>query len=176
MNNILNKKKNKTTKKGFSLVEIMLYVAILSIFLLSMTAFINSVISAKAKNRIILEVERQGEYISSVIYESIVNSQSLNNPISGTTSSLSLNTFDSNLNPTIFRIVDNRIAIKEGVSDDVYLNSENIIAENLVVTENSFVNSPENITLSFTLKTDTENSGTEYNYSQDFYINASRKF
>ena len=178
---ILKAKNNKynnffKNKKAFSLVEVMLYTAILSVFLLSMTSFINSVIQAKAKNRIILDVERQGEYISSIIYEKIKNSQSINYPISSSNNSLSLNTNDSNLNPTVISIVDDKISIKEGTAPVVYLNSDNIIAENLVFTENSFSASPENISATFTLRTDSMSNRAEFNYDQDYFVNISRRY
>lgn len=171
----VNRRKAKNIK-AFSLIEVMLYTAILSVFLLSMASFINSVIAAKAKNKIILEVERQGEYISSIIYNKIINSQSINYPVSSSNSSLSLNTNDSNLNPTIISVVDNKVAITEGISDPVYLNSNNIIVSNLSFTENSFANSPENISATFTLSVDTESNKAEFNYSQDFYVDASKRF
>jgi len=142
-----------------------------------MSLFVNSVISAKAKNQIILDVERQGEYISSIIYESIINSTDINNPLPGQeSSSLSLSTEISINNPTIISINDNKIQIKEGSSPAIYLNSDNIKAENLLFKEHSFLNNPENISASFTLSTTSTNNRTEFNYSQDFYINASRRY
>ncbi|MDA3802275.1 MAG: prepilin-type N-terminal cleavage/methylation domain-containing protein [Patescibacteria group bacterium] len=181
MRNYFIKKQNKIkeikrNKKAFTLVEVMLYTAILSIFLLSMTSFVNSVIAAQAKNRIILDVERQGEYISSIIYKKIVNAESINYPVLTTNNSLSLNTNDSNLNPTIISITNNKITIKEGTAEPVNLNSGNIIAQNLNFTENSFANSPENISATFTLKVDSVSSKAEFNYDQDFYVDASKRY
>ena len=171
------KKEFIKNNKAFTLVEVMLYTALLSIFLLSMSLFVNSVIAAKAKNQIILDLERQGEYISSIIYETIINSQSINTPLLGQeSSSLSLNTEISINNPTIINISDNKIQIKEGSSPAIYLNSDNIKAENLLFKENSLLNSPENISVSFTLSTISTNNKTEFNYSQDFYLNASRRY
>lgn len=171
------KKEFSKKNKAFTLVEVMLYTTLLSVFLLSMSLFVNSVISAKAKNQIILDVERQGEYISSIIYESIINSTDINNPLPGQeSSSLSLNTEVSINNPTVISINDNKIQIKEGSSPAIYLNSDNIKAENLLFKEHSFLNSPENISASFTLSAASVNNRTEFNYSQDFYINASRRY
>lgn len=169
------KKENKK-QSAFTLIEVILFTALFSIFIISMSAFINTVISVKAKNIIILDIERQGEYISSLIYESIVNSQSLNSPSSGVSTSLSLNTNYSNLNPTIYRITNDRITIKEGTASEIYLNSENINAEDLIFSENSALNTPNNITATFTLSTNSDRSGSEFNYSQDFYVSASRRY
>ncbi len=171
------KKEFSKKNKAFTLVEVMLYTTLLSVFLLSMSLFVNSVISAKAKNQIILDVERQGEYISSIIYESIINSTDINNPLPGQeSSSLSLNTEISINNPTVISISDNKIQIKEGSASGIFLNSENIRAENLIFKENSLLNSPENINVSFTLSTISTNNKAEFNYSQDFYLNASRRY
>lgn len=164
------------TKSAFTLVEIILYTAVLSICLVAMSAFMDTVISAKAKNRIILEVERQGEYISSLIQKNIIESDYLNTPVSGNSSSLSLSFNDPLRSPTIFSLSNGKIIMTKAGNPAQELNTGSLIAENLIFENNSLLNTPGNISASFSLRFGNVNDRAEFAYQRDFKINASRRF
>jgi type II secretory pathway pseudopilin PulG len=164
-------------KLGFTLVEMLLYTMVLGICLTAMAGFIDMINGVKAKNQIILRVERQGENINSLIRENIVAASNVNAPSRGTSSStLSLAFNDATRNPTIFSLNENSITIKAGTSSVVELNDPYVTAENLVFYNYGQTNAPGNISSSFSLKVGTSTDRAEFSYKKNFKLNVSRHY
>lgn len=167
---------NNKNKKAFTLVETLLYIVVLGICLTAMSSFIDMINAAKAKNRLVLSIERQGENINEIISESIRNSSGINTPSANSTSnSLSLAFSDGNKNPTVFSLTNGIIYIKEGVGSAIPLSSNLLVAENLSFKNISRINTPGNINASFTLRSQ-EETRAEFSYRQNFSTGASRRF
>lgn len=165
-----------TNKKAFTLVETLLYVVVLGICLGAMSGFIDMINAAKAKNRLVLSIERQGENISELISDNIKRSSGINSPIANSESnSLSLAFSDGSKNPTIFNLSGGVIYIKEGVSPAVPLSSPLLVAENLSFKNISRTGTPGNIQASFSLRS-LEQGRAEFSYKQNFSSSASRRF
>lgn len=167
--------KNLKNKKAFTLVEMLLYIAVLGICLTAMSAFIDMINAAKTKNRLVIAIERQGENISSLVQESIKNSNGINTPSSGSNNSLSLSFADNSKNPTIFSLLNGVIYIQEGASNALPLNDASIIAENLFFQNNSRSDAPNNINFSFDLRSQNQERA-ELSYKQSFFGGASGRF
>lgn len=167
---------NQTNKRAFTLVETLLYVVVLGICLTAMSGFIDMINAAKAKNRLVLSVERQGENIGEIIINSIKDSSGINLPLANSeSSSLSLTFTDSSKNPTIFNLNNGIIYIKEGANLEAPLNSPLLVAENLSFKTLGRPGTPGNIYFSFSLKS--QDSGrAEFFYQQNFFGSASRRF
>ena len=115
---------NINNKKGFTLVELILYVAIGSIVLLVITSFFQTNLSSRAKIKAISEVDQQGTQIMQTIVQTILNAEDINSPSIGTSaSSLSLDVVEVANNPTIFNNISTYIYLSEGVITPIALNS-----------------------------------------------------
>ncbi|MBT6067808.1 prepilin-type N-terminal cleavage/methylation domain-containing protein, partial [bacterium] len=91
-----------SNKKGFTLVELILYVAIGSIILLIITSFFQTNLSSRAKVKSITEVDQQGAYLMQTITQTIVNAEAINSPSIGTSATtLSLDVVDVADDPTL---------------------------------------------------------------------------
>jgi type II secretory pathway component PulJ len=63
--------------KGFTLIELLLYVSLTAILLLSITAFIGALLSARVKNASIAEVDQQGAQVMQQITQAVRNSEAI---------------------------------------------------------------------------------------------------
>ncbi len=159
--------------KGFTLIELLLYVSLLSILLFVIFNFLGLVLQGRVRNQVIAEVEQQGNQIIQIITQSIKNADLVNFPLQSTTStSLSLQVYNSSLNPTIFDLTSGQIRITEGTNTPIPLHNNQVVASNLFFYNLSRNSSPDLIYISFDLTYNSTSSRSEYTYSKTFYSSA----
>ena len=96
---------NNKNKKGFSLVEILLYISILATVILVVSMFLATSLTARVKSQTILEVESQGTQILENMNRVISQATTINFPSVGSSQdSVSIDTLNTSKNPTIFNI------------------------------------------------------------------------
>lgn len=165
--------KNRTNKKGSTLIETLVYVAIFSILIGALTSFTISMITSRVRNQIILEVNDQGTKMVRTITQSIRNSRSVNTPtISTGSATLSLTTGVALNDPTIFSVSGGVLYITEGTTTTAITNNR-VSVSNLMFYNMSRSATPGVVKLSFTISNVTPSSNSAYNYSTDFYGGAS---
>ena len=168
---------NKKEKKAFTLIEIILYVSVLSICIGAMAMFMDMVSSAKTKNKMILEVERQGENIVYIIQDEITSSQSVISPMNASLhTELQLESSDASLNPIVFKESAGILSINYSNGDDIPLNGGAVRIDNLEFNRLDNTNSPETIVTSFTLSTGAGLGRSEFIYKRDFSFATSRRY
>lgn len=171
-------KKLQTTNykltKGFTLVELLLYVALVSSVVLVISVFFATVLPLRAKNQTIDEVEQQGRQTMQAILQSVRNAENINSPALGTgASSLSLQSLTAGLNPTIFDLSSGAIRITEDAGSAINLTSPTVTASDLTFYNYSRSGTPGNIRVVFTLTRVNTGGRNEYDYSKTFYGSAS---
>jgi len=159
-------------KKGFTLIEVLLYVSIGGILIFLLANLIFMTMESRVKGQVINEVDGQGIQVMQLITQTIRNADSITSPTIGASgSSLSLNV--TGANPTIFLLSGNKIVISESGGANVDLTSSRIIASNVIFYNVSRPATSGSIKIQFTL-THVNNTGrNEYNYSKTFYGTAS---
>jgi len=157
-------------KKGFTLIELILYIGILTIILASLIPFAWNIIISSEKSNVIQEVSSNarlaGELIKQEIRSSIdINSASSNfgvNLASNPSYKLSL-VKNSPDNPTIIRVNGGKIYIKKGLSDEVAITSKDVLVTDLVFTNYSSVDSKtKNIGFNISLKSNYSSQNQQY--------------
>ena len=171
-------KKNKLkNKRGITLVELLLYVSLVSIVVLSISSFFILILQDNAKSQIITNVNDQGKFAINIINRAIREASDVINPTVGIPSnSLVLRMDDLSKDPTVFSVDNNGIlSITEGISNSVSLTNSRVIFSGIKVGQiiNSiFSTTPDggnkNISFDFNLKTNNTNTSFEYNYSKNF--------
>mgnify|MGYP001576794891 FL=1 len=160
---------NFLTKKGFTLIELLLYVSLSSVLLISTSFFMSTLLEARIKNQTIAEVEQQGLQIMQVITQTIRNAESINTPTQGIiANTLSVNTYDININPTVFEVVGNVLRIKEGSNPAI-----DLLNSKVKITDMNFSNlmrpgTPGSIRVEFVLSYVNNIGRNEFNYSKKF--------
>ena len=155
--------------RAFTLLEILLYISITSVILLSCSIFFGLLIQSKLKNQSITETEQAGTQIMQLISQTIRNADSINSPLPGSTSSsLSLNVTDKANNPTIFKLDGTVITRMEGNTMSIPLSSSKLMVTELDFQNLSRENTSGTIRIKFTLDRISPVSRNELKYSQTF--------
>lgn len=165
---------NKKDKKGFTLVEILLYVAITGGIIFSITVFFLTALDARVRNQAMAELEGEGMQVMQSITQTIRNSSSINSPTQGTSAAaVSLFVPDGAKDPTVFDVSGNAIRIKEGTGQNINLTSSKIIVSGLNFANLGRDGTDGTIRIQFTLTHINPANREMYDYSKTFYGSAS---
>lgn len=164
-------------KKGFTLIEMLLYLSILSIVVLALSSFLYLSYSSRVKATVIAEVEQQGNQIMSIINQNIRNSQSITSPAAGVSAgSITLAEYSAPLSPTIFSQSVNKLQITEGATSAVDITSNRVIVSSLTFQNLSRASTPGIIRIQFTLSHVNPSNIGEYIYSKTFTSTTSLRY
>lgn len=158
---------------GFTIIELLLYVAIASILLLASSLFLSVLLESRVKNQTIAEVEGQGAAVLHILMQSVRNAESINVPSPGTSaSSVSLTTIVSGNNPTVFDLSSGTFRMKEGSSLATALTNTRVVVSNLTFTNLSRSSTPGTVRIRFTVTAVNTSGRNEYSFSKIFTTSA----
>ncbi len=158
------------SQKGFTLVELILYVSICSILLLTISSFLSFLLGARVRSQAITEVNQQGFQVMSLITQTIRNGRSIQVPSIGTSSStLSITTGNALLNPIVFSLSSTTVQITEGSKTAVPLINSRVRLSSLTFQNVSSSSSVEKIIrISYTIDYVNQGGGSEYSFTKSF--------
>jgi Tfp pilus assembly protein PilW len=160
--------------KSFTLIELLIYIAIISLVLVSITGFFWNIVLGNIKENAYQEVQQNSRFALTKITQQIKKAIGINNPLPGTSaSSLSLIMQDSNLNPTIFDVSEGKLRIIQGASAPIELTTDQIRVSNLQFTNLSYLNTPGTLRVEMTLENLNPSGKTEYQASLDLKTSVS---
>ena len=156
--------------KGFTLVEMILYVSVCAVFLLALSSLFSFLVGSRVRSQAITEVNQQGFLVMNSITRTIRNGRSIENPVMAATSSLlSITTSNPILNPTVFSIASGTMRITEGSKGAVPLTNSRVVLSNLVFQNISSASSTEKIVrISFIIDSVNQSGRSEYAFSKTF--------
>lgn len=138
-------------KKGFTFIELIIYVAILGIIATSLIAFAWNVVYGRFKSQAQREVTQNMRYISDKIMYEVKNADSIN---VDNANKVTLVSNDPNKNPVVIDFLDGKLRLGYGLN--VECNSTNpcvISGNNIVISELTFSDytlpGQESMTLNF---------------------------
>lgn len=157
-------------QKGFTLVEMVLYVSLCSIILLSLSTFLSFLLSSRVKSQAINEVNQQGFQAMQLITQTVRNGRSVDIPVAGVSSStLSITTGVPLLNPTVFTVGSTTLKIQEGGKIPIALTNSRVKVSSLIFQNISSATGTEKvIRISFTMEYINPEGRSEYSYSKIF--------
>jgi len=166
--------KFRNNKKGMTLLELILYISLVSVVLLAISGLIFSVLQSRVRNQVVSEVEEEGLITIQIISQAIRNAKNINSPSTGSAgASLSLASLDLLKDPTVFDSSGSVIRISEGSGTTVNLTSLSMVAvSNLSFKNLTPAESPGVISFSFVLTHINLSGRREYDYSKTFYGSA----
>ena len=138
--------------KGFTLIELIIYLAILVIILVLLSEFLWNIVLGSVKETANLEVQQNGRFTMAKISSEIKKAAGINYPQPGISAdSLSLIMADSQLNPTIFDVSAGKLRIARGTQGAYELTSDQVIVSNLRFANLSYPNTPGTIKIEMTI-------------------------
>ncbi|MEI7890841.1 MAG: type II secretion system protein [bacterium] len=161
-------------KKGISLIETLLYVAIMGIFVAAMVSFVMTNKKVSKRNEVVSEVEFNAQSIVEIISQATRNAKSINTPtLQSSAQQLSLVTDVASENPTIISLSAGKITIKRGNGVAVALNTDKIVISNLIFNNFGNVGTLGSINFQFDAKYLNPSNAQELNFSKTFFGTAS---
>jgi Tfp pilus assembly protein PilW len=161
--------KNKPLS-GFTLVELLLYIAISSAMITVIITFLFTLMQTRIKNQTMAEVEQQGAQIVQLITQLTRNAEGITDPTEGSAGeTLTLDVINPDNDPTIFSVDEGVLQLKEGDNDPIAITSPMVYVSDLEFSNFSKPNTPGTIKVSFTLSRISFDDSVEYNYSENFY-------
>ena len=168
--------KRKKLRKGFTLVEMILYVSVCSILFLALFGIFSLLMSARIKNQTVTEVNQSGIQITQLVSQSIRNAKGIIVPSIGVSSStLSLKTVSTSTNPTVFDVASGTFFVKEGTSTKIALSNRRVMISNFTATNTSLTSSTTNeggVEFSFIVSYIASGSSTDYSFTKSFFGSA----
>ncbi|MFC1595128.1 type II secretion system protein J [Patescibacteria group bacterium] len=164
--------KSKKIQEGFTLIETLIYIAIIGMVVSSFVVFSISVSNSRNKTYVVQEVQANARTALDIMSQKIRASTGVNTGSSTFGSDpgvLSLSMADGARNPTVFDLNQNDgvLRITEGVSSAVPIVSDEVKITNLVfldlTSDGSF---RENIRINMTVEYDNPSGDKEFEYSQ----------
>lgn len=156
---------------GFTLIELILYLALVTIMLSAIIPFAWNVIGSGAKSGTQEEVNTQARFISERLNMEIRNASGINSSDFDTNlaldpnKKLSLSETNGN-NPTIIDVVSGQVQITQGSNPPVALNSTDTRVSNLTFSNfSSADNKTKNIEFTLTVQTLPSSARQEYQFS-----------
>jgi prepilin-type N-terminal cleavage/methylation domain-containing protein len=161
-------------QKGFTLLECILSIAVISLLVGSISIFFTALIRAHIKNQVILEVESQGSTALYLLTHAIRNAASITLPQAGASAPLlTLAIPDALKSPATFSSSNNTLYIQEGNTSQISLTNSRVQISNLIFQNHSAQNTPGIIRVSFSLSYVNPQNIPEYAYSKTFITSAS---
>lgn len=174
---IFSTTKIKTKKSGVTLIELLMYIAMSAIILMTSSMFLTLLINSRIKNQTIAEVGQQGTQIIQNISRAIRKAESINSPSAGSSSTtLSITMTDSGVNPTIFQYSNGAMEIREGSGGFISLSSPRIIVSDVTFRNLSRPSTPGIIRTQFTLSHLNPAGRNEYSFSRTFTTSSSLRY
>ena len=149
-------------KNGFTLLEIIIYTALVGMVLTSVVYISQIAFQVRGKTRNALLVEENMRYAMTLITNYIRNANSVESPSAGETSgTLNLGFSDVAKNPTIITTALGKIIISEGASDAIPITVDDVEVTNLQFTRIS--GTPATVLIALTGQV--RNALPKYNYT-----------
>lgn len=161
----------KQTEQGFSLIELVIYIGLVSIMLLALTSFITLLLNSRGRNQAIAEVEQQGVAVLQLLTQTTRNASAIITPAAG-----SIDTaleIDTGSGQTVFSVIDDQLQLTEAGGDSIAITNDRILVSDFSVRNATRGTSPGIVTWQVTFEYAERSGKPGYSYSRTFYGSAS---
>ncbi len=156
----------RSKQAGFTLVEVVLYIAIVATLLLAISGFLVNMLAANTKNNVITEVDQQANQVLSLIEEVGQNATAVTLPIAGATGGTLTFTMPSAVT-TIFTQTAGAITVNEG-SGAVSLTNSRVLSSGFSANNLTAGVTSGTVRVQFTLSYVNNSGRSEYNYTKNY--------
>ena len=152
-------------KKGFTLIEVLIYITIIGVVVSGFIAFALSINQSRAKTYVVQEVQANTRTALGLISQKIRLAEDVVTPSEGnSTSTLILDMPDPDANLT-FSVTDGVLGIAEGLGDPTAITSDEVNVSSLSLTNWAITGERDNIRVEMTIEYKNPSS-KEYECSQ----------
>lgn len=154
---------------GYTLIELLLYISLTGILLLSLVTFFGMSVDARVKTQTVTEVDQQGAAIMEYMQQTVRNATAITAPTAGTSAaSLTVTVPTASLSPTVFNLSGTTLQVKEGTAAAIPLTNSDVRLTALTFTNVSRGGTDGAVRISFTLERINVSGRNEYDSSETF--------
>lgn len=169
---------NRSMQKGFTLIELMLYVGLVALFAGLIGAFVPIFLSERVVSQSMTDVYSQARYVASVVSDHVRDATDITFPATSTASTtLIVSTTDVATDPTTIFLDSGRIYISEAGSASVPLTDTNVVVNQFEVVNYSATGPADTVTVFLEIgRNATSTFQAEiYEYTRSFKFTVSRR-
>jgi len=156
-------------ERGYTLVELILYVVVVSALLTGVTSFFGLAVDSRIKNQSMNEVNQQGDAVMDQIAGTIRGASTITSPAPGATASALTVTVPTGANsPTVYDVASGVLEIKEGTAAYVPLTNSKVQVTALTFKNVSRSGTDGAIQVNMTLARINNSGRNEYDYQKTF--------
>jgi type II secretory pathway component PulJ len=152
---------------GYTLIELLLYIAITSSLLVVAVGFFGMVSESRIKGQAVAEVDQQAAYVMDYMTSAVRNAASLSVPAAAASGS-TLTVTSPASTTSVFSLSGTTLQVKEGSAAVVSLSNSNVAVSNLTFTNLTRFGSNGIVRISFTVARTNTAGRQEYNYQQTY--------
>lgn len=161
---------------GFSLFELVLYIALTAVLLTVTSALLGVLLQARIKQRSIAEIDQQGLQVIQLMSSSVQAADSVLEPLPGaSTTGLSLVPADAAPGPIVFQVISGVLMMSVAGGEPVPLHNSRVTVANLNVENLGEPGIMDSLHFSFTVSHENEGGRNEYDYARTFYGAVNRR-
>lgn len=167
----MNRKPDMNNSKGFTLVEILLYISILTILIAATMSFIFLVMFNNAKYKATIEVNDQADIVLSKITQSIREASDITIPeYRNESTELIILSHDTSINPIHYFVESGTLYLQQGTNQQTALTNSKIEVIEFRLEDKTRGNQNRSITISLTIKHRNPDNLGSFNYEKTFVI------
>lgn len=166
---LLSRSIQSRRQAGFTLVELLLYLAVTSIIITSVSGFFITMLQARVKFQVMSEVEQQGAQVMQQMTQTVRNGLTITSPTTGVTgTSLTVTVPTGALSPTVFDLTSGVIRETEGVGAAQPLTNSRVTASGLSVQNLTRPTTQGVVRIQFVITSVNGSGRNEFSYSKTF--------
>lgn len=160
-------------RKGFTLIEFMLYIFITAILFTFVTDLVLQLLQGKSKLEALTDVGQNSRDAMERMQLAIRNASDVTIPLQGTTSSrIVLQMPTASTNPTIFQINNGILQMQEGTNATTSITANEVAVRSLLVTNLAAIGAPDILRLEMAVSSSNPNTDPDYSFGQPIYGSA----
>jgi streptogramin lyase/type II secretory pathway pseudopilin PulG len=145
-------------KKGFSIIELLIYTAVFSIVVITFITVFVVIIRIQNSQSASAEVETQSQYVLQQMQYNIEQASLIDMPLDTPSTTLTLRMSSSSTDPTQITLSGGTLYLQQTASGDPQaLTSGQVIVSNLSFTRHDYNNANDSVNISFTISYNTAN-------------------
>lgn len=161
-----NKNKKNHNRQGFTLLELIVFVAIFSFTIVGFISILVSITKVQVKQGAAAEVSQQSQYVLQTLQYYVERSSLIESDANTASSSIRLRMTATAEDPTLIFASGTTVYVKVGDGESLPLTSTRVAVSNMSFIKKSSSPAKDSVSLSFTISYNTEN--IQQQFSQAF--------
>lgn len=172
--NIRSKFHTLNARGGFTLIETIIYIALLGIVVMSISSYSLSLSAARNKNYAVQNVQANGRALINMMNEKVRECSSVTTPSPGASSGQLI--LDMGASPSItFHVSNGRVVLSQPGNPDLYITDPRIAVTSFIFTNNALPGERDSVSMQATVSANVVSGDVENSYTQQINSSITRR-